>query len=290
MTSLKFYISAIFQSLFSREFYYDLISNKNIFGFRYVFLIALILAVPVSMQVKYLLNTLVVKEAGAFHEVSNDEISREINHISVQLPKLTFEKNNFVSSDAEPSYIYASDKTLIAIIDTDRKVNNIDTLGNVALLRGNELKIIVDGSLSAIVSAGDLYQSFQDYFKVNGEGKPEFITKKFLQDFYAVITIPYPVIFFFCFLWMAFKYFFKAVLYSFIAGMIINLMLKPERFDLKLCIRIAAFTSTAVAVLEFLSFSLGQNIFVFSNLVYFITHILYIYFAVESYKKLRVRK
>lgn len=280
----KYYISALYLSLFSREFYRDLIGNKKIYGLRYILLLALILGFPVSLQIKYMMNDLVGKDVGVFHKITEDEIENEVKYISSQMPDIIFEKNNFKSGGSEPSYIYSGNKDLVAVIDTERKLKEIPQ-ENLLMLKDNELEFIAGGVLSAVVSAVDIYQSFSNYFELNIEGKPELNEQRLLKDIYLVITTPFPVIYIFCFLWLTFKYFFKIIIYSFISGMIFSLMLKTESFDFKLCIRTAVFTATPVAVLEFLSFSLGQNFFVHVNLVYFITHIIYIYFAVESYKR-----
>lgn len=289
MTQLKFYFSALVKSFYSRDFYFNLIWRNNFYGFKYIFLLALLLAIPVSFQVKQMLSSMMVNEAGLFHAVSGSEINKEIDNISAQLPNITFEDNRFISDSTAPSYIKGGDGSLVAVIDTERKLTNLSNFNNLVLLRENEMILIMDGRVSGSVPAADLYQSFRNYFTVNDEGKPQFNIKAFFRDFYSIVTTPYPVIFVFCIIWFAIKYFFKALLYSFISGLFLGLMLKNYQFDFKLCLRIAIFTATPVALLEFVTYMIGYNIFNYGNLVYFLTHMIYIYFAVESYKKISSR-
>ncbi len=286
MTELKFYIHSLAKSLHSRIFYSELIRRNNIYGLKYTLFIALILSIPASLQVRYLLNSLVTSEAGMFHQISGNNIEKEIEYISAQVPKLIFERGKFKTNNLEPTYIRSKNGEPIAVIDTERNLEDLSTLGNIVLLRDTDMLILAGGKTSGIINAADIYQSFQNYFLINSEKVLQFNSDDFFRDFYAIITISYPAIFIFCFIWLGLRYFFKAILYSFIVGIFFSLMLKIYRFDFKQCVRISAFTSTPVALLEFISFTSGQNIFAYPNLVYFTTHLIYIYFAVESFRKM----
>lgn len=284
MKSLRTYISAMLNSLYSRGFYFSIFRDTQISAIKYILFLCLLVSIPLSLQVKYLLNLTVSDKVGFFGSTDTDEIAEEVNFLNNQMPQITYEKNSFFSSSDKPEFIKSRSDNVLAVVDTSRQFNNYEMLDNAAILKDNEFILISGGKLSGSIPAGEAFSSFQNYFYSNHEDIQQFDTKKFFRDLLSIVKTPVLVIYVFCFLWLGIKYFFSIIFYSFISGIFMGVMLKNFQFDFKLCMRIAAFTITPVAILEVISFMIGGGLFAYANLVYFVTHVLYIYFAVESFR------
>ncbi|MDX1949132.1 MAG: DUF1189 family protein [Rickettsiales bacterium] len=280
----QFYIEAIYKSLFSRGFYKSLFFSRKISYAKYIFILAIFLAIPCSLQVKNSLNKIISTDANFLTNLSEEDILNKIDFIVSQTPEITYKKNEFHSEGSEPYFIKNSNDELLAVIDTNRQIS--EKLESPIILKDNELIIIdnINKTKTSLV-ASDVFNSFQNYFEKSEENESKFKTKNFLYDLISILNINIFAIFFMCLIWFFVKYLISAILYSFLVGILISFLIKNVVFEYRLCLIISAFTLTPIVLLEFLSYSLGVKLFNFSNLVYFVTHIFYIYFAIDSFRK-----
>jgi hypothetical protein len=79
MREIKYYISALFLSLFSRRFYADLMKNRSDLGLRYLLFLSLVIAAPLAVEAKYLLSNIFKAQSGSAGE--------NLEQILKQVPK-----------------------------------------------------------------------------------------------------------------------------------------------------------------------------------------------------------
>ncbi len=275
MKELKFYISALYLSLFSRGFYVGLIGSSRVLGLRYILLLAVLLAVPVAMEVRYLI-------AGIFPVGS----AESLENIKKQIPPVYYENGEFKIEAAENRNIVAMTGEVLAVLDVERKIDDLSHYNKIVIISPEALRLkFSESSAVAVIMANEIYKSLNQYFKITAGGRSKFDTAQFVDDLDQVSRTPTFLITIFSAMWFFLKYAFSAFGFSFVAGMMMAMLCNRTIFDLRQCFRIAAFTATPVAFLEIISVSLGGGLFSYASLVYFITHMIYIHFAIESYKR-----
>lgn len=279
MQEIKYYISALYLSLFSRNFYAELIANKNIMGIKYLLLLALIVSTPIALEVKYLFKNIFTSEG-----VGIDE---SVDHILKQLPEISIKEGKIITSLKDNLTITSRSGDIIAIFDVQNKLTALDNYESILVISEDSVRVrMPDDAGTAVLLARDIEEIFRQYNETTEEGN-KFNLIKLFTDVKHILKTPLPLIIILASLWFWLRYIFSAFVYSFMAGIFLSIMCKKNSFDLKLCFRVAAFTLTPVALLEMFSNMMGGGLFSYATLVYFITHILYMYFAVESYRKLK---
>ena len=277
MPNLKYHINAFYQSLFSRAFYADLIANKKILGFRYLMILALILAIPVSIEVRAIMQNIF----GAGNSVEN------IEYVAKQVPDIFIENGHFKINAQANQNILSSNGQIVAVLDVENKVNDLDSYDKVVVISSDSMRIKLPNNAGfgvAILNPEEVAKSFQQYFEPQTQGVLKLDKEQFFGDLAQISKTPMILIILMSFLWYLVNYSLSAIFFSFVAGIFMAIMCKTSNFDFRRTFRIAAFTSTAVMLLELTSTITG-GLFMNASLVYFITHLLYIHFAVESYRR-----
>jgi hypothetical protein len=279
MNELRYYISALYYSLFSRRFYADLIANKRMLGFRYLLILAVIAATPISFEIKYIISKI-------FPPATASEPAEEsIDFIKKQVPPLYIENNKLRIEASTNQSIVSRSGSLLAIFDVENKIDDLEQYDKILIVGQDTLRLkLPDNQGTAVIMTNEIFQSLKPYFMESGQGE-KFDTSRFFDDMVRISQTPLPVIIMFSSFWYLAIYMFSALAYSFAAGLLLTIICKKTSFDFRQCFRIAVFTATPVALLEAISNISGEALFSFASLVYFATHILYIHFAIESYKR-----
>ena len=121
------------------------------------------------------------------------------------------------------------------------------------------------------------------YIKEDGERKI-INTQLLLEDLKYIFLTPSLVFLLLASFWFFITYAIKALAFSFFAAFVSSLILKSRIFPFKTFIRISAFALTPIFILEFITYSFGVGLFSSPSVVYFVAQLVYIYYAVDSYK------
>jgi hypothetical protein len=184
--------------------------------------------------------------------------------------------------------IYSKSGNLIAIFDVENKIDDLDKYEKVLIINQHGIRFkFAEDAVVMVLLAGEIEQSFKQYFSDEGKNKSGLDIVRLFEDFRMILEMPYMLIVIFLAMVFFVKNIFSALAYSFVVGIMIVTVCKNGIFEFRQCFRIAAFTATPVVLLDMLSNMLGGGLFSYTSLVYFITHMLYIHFAVESYKRFR---
>jgi hypothetical protein len=270
------YIKAIIYSLYSRAFYANLFTESKLSPIKYLILLCLIISIPNSLEIKSYMNNF-ADDSGNMQNL--EYIKKQIPDVIVEGDKVKFDTENNVN-------IVSKDGNLVAIFDVENKVDDTSKFEKILVFKSDVLIIKMPEKKNQIViDLAGLKDSFKQYqTPVNGKNKID--VNRFLDDFSKVLNIPTVIITLLLLFWYFLSYIISILGYSLIVGFAINIMLKTRGFNFKLSFKIATFTATAIFCFEMLAAILGYNLFSNVGLVYFITHLIYIHFAIESYKKL----
>lgn len=266
------YIKAIIFSLYSRAFYANLFTESKLSPIKYLILLCLLISIPNSLEIKSYMNNF-ADDSGNMQNL--EYIKKQIPDVIVEGDKVKFDTENNVN-------IVSKDGNLVAIFDVENKVDDTSKFEKILVFKSDVLIIKMPEKKNQIViDLAGLKDSFKKYqTTVNGKNKID--VNRFLDDFSKVLNIPTVIITLLLLFWYFLSYIISILGYSLIVGFAINIMLKTRGFNFKLIFKIATFTATAVFCLEMLAAILGYNLFSNVGLVYFITHLIYIHFAIES--------
>ncbi len=279
MKELKFYISALYLSLFSRKFYADLIHNRQIFGVRYLLLLSIIVATPIAMEVKYIFSNIFSAEG-----ISIDD---NVDYVFKQLPEISVENGKIKTSAKSNLSVVSKSGAVMVVFDTENKIDDLDNYDGVLVVNEEGIRFkLPNESGVAILMASDIENAFNQYTESTASGN-KFNLIKMFSDIKQVLKTPFILIVILASLWFFLRYVFSAIIYSFIVGIFFSVVCKRTSFDFKQCFRVAAFAATPVALLEMISNIFGGGLFSYVSLVYFLTHMIYIHFAVDSYRKIK---
>jgi hypothetical protein len=278
MLELKYYINALYLSFFSRKFYAELINNNKLLGARYLLILTFIVALPVSFEVKYIINMIFPSSESA----TSDE---NLDYIQKQIPEIKIVNGEFNIAAETNIEVTSKSGELVGIFDVENKVDDLTSYNEVIIVNKESVRIkLPNDAGTAVMMSNELAQTLQQYFNDNGKDKT-FDTKRFFEDLKQVSRTPLLFIIIFSVIWFYMKYILATLAYSFVAGLFFTIICKKATFDFRQCFRVAVFTATPVALLEAISNSSGGTLFSHASLVYFVTHMIYIHFAVESYRK-----
>lgn len=274
--NIKNYIFAIPASLYSRAFYASLFNINNVSPVKYLILLCLIIAIPNAMQIKSYMNNFAV----------DNENMQSLEYIKKQIPEIIIEGDK-VKFDTEKNVnVISKEGNLVAIFDVENKVEDISKFEKILVFKNDVLIIKLPEKQNEIaIDLRSLKESFKQY-QISSGGKDKIDVNKFLNDFTQILNISALSISAILTFWYFLSYLISILGYSLIAGFLYNIMLKNKGFNFKQSFKIATFTATPIFCLEMLAAVLGYPLFSRVGLVYFITHLIYIHFAIESYKKL----
>ncbi len=275
MAELRYYINALYLSLYSRNFYAQLIGKGTALGVKYLLLLSLLLAVPMSLYAHRAIT-------GFF---ASDSVSTQdnLNRISSQMPALKVEQGRIVMPFTYNHIISGSDGGDAVVFDVENKIDDLEMYDRILVVNAEGIRIKTAGG-TAVFMASELEQILKQYFTPE-KGGNRFNGEKFFSDMGKISATPFLFVLVICVFWYFMQCMVSALIYSFIVGMFISILQRGTKFDFRTCFRVAAFTSTPIALMEMTSIWMGQGIFAYASVVYFVTHMLYIYFAVESYTK-----
>lgn len=283
ISEIKLYLSAIFLALFSKKFYYDLILGKKIYGFGYLLFLSFLISFPVSNALKSSLD----KFIGLSSPASVEEANENILYIAEQIPEITIKDNKLESSSPSPIVVLSKTDKPIFIIDTEDSMKDYSDYQDVVIVNSNQFTLLFDGAPLSI-SLIDAIVDLTDYL-VKKDGYTEFDLKSLFLDMRGLFLFPEVAFLLVATIWFFVRYAFKALAFSFFAGFLVNLVLKGSALTFRAFLRISSFALTIVFLLEFTSFYLGRNLFSSPELVYFVAHLLYIYYAIDAYKQMSVK-
>ena len=279
MQELKYYITALYYSLFSRKFYADLIGRRNALGVKYLLVLAIIVAAPISIEIKYLITK-------AFPSSDSESAEDNWSYIKSQVPEIYIQNNNIKIDAVTNQNIISRSGDLVAVFDVENKIDDLTQYNKILVINSDSIRLkLPENQGTAVILTNEIAHSMKQYFIESAKGD-KLDTQRFFDDLWQITKTPLPLIIFFTVIWYFIKYLFSVFAYSFMAGMFLTMICKKTSFDFRQCFRIAVFTATPVALIEAISNVSGGGLFSYTSLVYFITHMLYIHFAVESYKKL----
>lgn len=281
MRNFKLYIKALLFSLFSRSFYYDLIVSYKIYGLIYVFFLSFIISLPISHQVKSSFNNFI----GVTSDASIDEINDNIDYIADQIPDLAIKNNKMsIASGDDTIVVVSKSNKPVFVIDTNDSIQDLTGYENTILL-GSDKFILSFNEASVAISLADVMSDLAKYLSKK-DGYTEFSFRDLFLDMRGLFIFPAFAFVIVSALWFFMRYSFKVVAFSFVAGFLMNLMLKGRVFTYRAFLRVSSFAITPIFLMEFMSYNFGVVIFSRPELVYLVTHLFYIYFAIESYKKM----
>jgi hypothetical protein len=214
MREIKYYISALFLSLFSRRFYADLMKNRSDLGLRYLLFLSLVIAAPLAVEAKYLLSNIFKAQSGSAGE--------NLEQILKQVPKITVENESFkIDSDVNKN-IYSKSGNLIAIFDVENKIDDLDKYEKVLIINQHGIRFkFAEDAVVMVLLAGEIEQSFKQYFSDEGKNKSGLDIVRLFEDFRMILEMPYMLIVIFLAMVFFVKNIFSALAYSFVVGIMI---------------------------------------------------------------------
>jgi hypothetical protein len=282
VSNFSFYIRSLALALFSKQYYYDLIKHKKISGFKYIFFISLLAAIPISLNIKDSITAFISGKNS-----SNQQYIEDGKFILSQIPEIYYDKGNFRTEEERVYEAYNKNGQLKVLIDTQRVKPNLEDLDNAIVMSKNELIFLFQGT-PLIMKSDEVFNSLGMYFKEGGEaGKRIFDLKFLLTDLINLRATPIVIFIAMSFVWFALRYVLAIFLYSFIASIFwANMVgLKPQNY--RKFFRISAFSSTAVIVIETINISIFDGVlFSYPQIIYFFIHLIYIHYAIYSYRQI----
>jgi len=266
-------LKAIPLSFFSKELYRDVAKNWVGVGFLYLFTILSIALLPVAIKVSDS-----IREVFEISKSGKHIIPENINNMINQVPSMYIDKG-MLYTDAEQPYLITNPSTgkPIAIIDLDRT----SVISAPMILTKNSV-IITEGGYTQIWSWNEVLKVFMlspsERHEINSDSTRELIERTIEN------SSKIPVAFYFIKLLSLFMFFaLRIVLFTFLGTLICQFLTTAMPFTALM--RLAAITSTPIIMFESLSLYIGQDIFGYRELVYFIMHGGYLYFAIDANKK-----
>lgn len=282
MKNIILYLNSLGLALFSRKFYYELFVVHKSLGFGYLLFISVLISVPVSYKTKGAM----VNFIGNNISDSAEEVHENVEYISSQLPLLQIIQGKIqnVKIMPSPSVVESKQGKPVFIFDISDKIDDYSAYDDVVIINSDKFVMLFAG-ITMAVSLSDILPDIQKYLTVK-ESYTEFDIKSLFADMEILFLSPTLVFLLISSFWFFLRYAFKALTFSFFVGALSNIFLKTRIFTFRTFVRISCFSLTIVFIFEFMSYFWGIAIFSRPEIVYFVAHLLYINYAVESYKKM----
>jgi hypothetical protein len=294
MKKLSYNFNAIYLSLYSKIFYWNLLKNLKHTGFSYILILAIISSSISSLVVsKTIINTKnnVIEKFTITNE--SDEIIGLTDFFTQKLsdiPKFKVKESSIEFEITEPRII--SDETpdgLVLVFDPTDKFNP-DHYNSAFVI--NTQKIIAKSSNREDVFYLKKLQPNITLAKFVAEDG--FVDNKkliisalnVLNKYVWVLAFGLFVIGFIgAFLGLAIS----AIFYAFVAQTMF-LLFKLKSADFRNCLRLAAYTTTPIFILDVFQMIILRQIFGMQILVYFVIHLVYIFYAIDAFKDIETNK
>jgi hypothetical protein len=255
--------------------------NYKIYGFAYILFLSFFISIQVSSKTKQSLNQFI----GATPNYSFEDNSENYDYIVSQIPKLRIEDNKFKNYGFDGLLNVASKSGKdILLVDTQDAIQDFSLYSDLLIIRSDRVLFLLGDDILTL-QLPDIISQVPQYIS-KGDGQTIFDMQLLFDDLRGFFIAPQFLLLIISMFWFFLRYSFKAIAFSFFVGLICNMVLKSRRFTFRAFLRISSFSMTIVFLLEFISISIGGALFSRPELIYFIAHLLYIYYAVDSYKQI----
>ncbi len=254
-------------------------AKKESYGIFYIFLLAFIVSVPISLKIKSDIQAIFD------FDTSSGEGDSYASEISSQLPEIIYNDGKFSFSNDQIQKIRISKNSDFIVIDPQNEITDISDYSNSIILKQDKMVYNDKNKELLVFTAEKTFESFSPYFSESDDGFI-FQKKKFFEDLRYFFNIAYPLFLIIAFLICSIKYLVWVFLISNVAFFIFYLRTKPYSIEGKAIFRISAFSVTAVALFDMLRnvFSLNQY-FVYPVIISAIIHLYYLYLISENLVK-----
>ncbi|HCR85941.1 MAG TPA: hypothetical protein DIV86_04615 [Alphaproteobacteria bacterium] len=275
---MVYYLNALYLSLFSKDFYAEIIAKGKPSGLIYIMLVSLVVSLPVSLNSKRHIAEIFDFDA---KNTSAEAYSAAINS---QFPELSYNNGKFEFDINEIRDISIQNDNSFIIIDPNDELKSFSKFPDSLILKPEKLLYNYKNVELQIFTPVKVFESFEPYFLRSDNGYV-FDSKRFFNDLSYFISFSYPIILFLVFLITASKYIIWVFLFSNIAYLLFNLKLKNISIPSRTIFRICCFTITPVALFELVRvvFSI-ENLFLYPVIIGAIINIIYINYVIENFK------
>ncbi len=278
------YLAAIPKSLYSRAFYREVCQLWQGLGFWYLLLVILLGMIPTGIKYyTHIDQTLFYDQAAPAGDGNMyEKLHPNVQDVLSQIPAMTY-KNGVLSTDIEQPYtVYSS--------ETGTPYMIIDTTGTTSSLEGKSADILVTSRFIIMRWQGmsDLVV-VEDLAKMVGLGPDDevVIDQATLEEFISMLQREAAVLPFALYFGLVINLFLTYALFAFFMALIGIMIASSMKLQLEFqqLIRLSAVTATPVLCFEFVELFTGMQIFGLEQIVYFIIHVGFLYYALESNKR-----
>lgn len=273
-----FYLKAGFYSLFSMNFYSEILRNKKVSSFKFIAIISLLVSIFFAYQIKLNLQT-------AFGYNSNILNKDEyVAAISSQIPEISYKDNKFSFDTSNLTHVTTINNYNegFLIIDPNSEIP-LEGKPNKLIISPEKLTYKHNNQPTLIFKPEEIYKSFLPYFIQTKNNTYKFKSSEFFAAIAEFFEVSYLVFFIFSFFTNFFKYLVWVFLISNISYMLFAKMFKSFEIPYGLPFKLSTFTITPVAIFELARLTLGlQEVFMYPILISLIIHIFYIYFILNK--------
>lgn len=281
---MLYYLKAIYLSLFSREFYMDLVTNRKFSGFAYIFILTLLISFPSSVR----LNKQIADVFDYSPEYTN--YSRYIDVLENQFPKVTYNNGSFTFDREDFDIISIRPENNFMVVDPENELSDLTKFPDAMILKPDRLIYNNKNSDLQVFNASQLFESFNPYFNSADSGYL-FNSQKFFEDLAAFLKFSLPVIFLLVSSVTFVKYIIWVFLFSNMAYLMFLSRYKPFILSGKIFFRISCFSFTPVAIFEFCRIVFNMdNLFYYPVIISVIINVIYLNYIISGFKNNIIKK
>lgn len=281
--------------MYSKIFYWDLLRNRKNSGFSYILLLSIIGAIISSISLgteankqktKLFESTATIDMAGNISDL-NDSAKEIVN----QFPKLKIAADGNLEFDITAPRIIANkeEKGFKLVFDPTDKFNPskfdfilvVNTHKIIAKVSDNEQIFNFEQfKLKTILANVIDEQGYINNYKLALEGL------NFINQY---SNIMYIFVFIGSLAGMIFSLGLSFLFFSLVGNILMSFM-NVTPISYKTCLRLAAYTITPIFLLDVFQLAIMQQIFGMQMAIYFVLHIVYMFFAIDAFKDIEKSK
>jgi hypothetical protein len=294
MQKIKYNIHALYLSLYSKIFYWDLLKNRKNIGLSYVVLLAVITGLASS----FVLSKIIISaQNNLISEYAIEDVVGKITNLNEdakdkisQFPKFKIAGNGIQFNSDQPKIIgEVNSGGFLLIFDPTNKIN-ANTYDQVVII--NTSKIIAKNGQNEQVfylEKLQLNKVLEPFINEDGYIDNYSFAVAFLNILQAFAKFV-PVIVFFASLFASlFSLAFSVMFFSFVANLMFKIM-GVQSTNFRNSIRLSAYSFTPVFILDLIQLIALKQIFGAQFLVYFVLHLVYMYYAIDALKDIEKLK
>jgi hypothetical protein len=283
MNQIQKYLSGIYRVFYDKNFYHDVIAKWNVYGIGYLFLLCALFSISISNY-----NYKIIREffsydiSSEFDNSGNVSFNENTDELIKSFPKITYKSGKFYSEEKEPKLILDNSLQPFFLIDLeDKKIEN------------EYDKIIHIGSSKVTVKSGESLftigaKDFIGMFSKESKPKEFTFTQEHIKAVFFYIgflsSVNILIVYLLSLLSLMAVYIFNSLIFTLFAKSMGFMMAIDLKY--KTAFRIAVVTSTPLIIFDAITFSTGFEVFKMKDLIYFLMHLVYVFFALESFKKI----